>query len=154
MDRYSLPSTRECISVVCLNFAYHPGDHNIFRYLALLANSKFLGDVDHIVDCFDKTTKPRFRSSEGPQYIRFGSASDNDLEHNIRLGQLKLEGSVSSWIEVTRTTLIIGLIFPRSQVARFFQPSVTCIVNAVLDQKMASPKISVSSRLVCAERAS
>lgn len=61
---------------------------------AFLANSDFSGDIDHIVECFDKTTKPRFRASDTTQYIKFGSARDNDLDYNIRLGQLRLEGFV------------------------------------------------------------
>ncbi|KIM46840.1 hypothetical protein M413DRAFT_264068 [Hebeloma cylindrosporum] len=84
---------------------------------AFLANSKFSGDIDYIVECFEKTTKPRFRASDTTQYIKFGSARDNDPDHNIRLGQLKLEGS---------------------DVALFFEPAINCIVNAVLEQQKTS----------------
>ena len=65
--------------------------------LDLLVNSSYLDDLEHIVQCFDKTTKLRFRKAEEPQYVKFGSTRDNDKECNIRFGQLKLEGSVSSY---------------------------------------------------------
>jgi len=84
-----------------------------------LQNSTFLADLNHIVNCFDKTTKLRFRNSEELQYIKFGGARDNDARCNIRFGQLKLLGS---------------------DVAMFFEPSVECIVKAVLDQCKAAHK--------------
>ncbi|KAF8805178.1 hypothetical protein BYT27DRAFT_7192849 [Phlegmacium glaucopus] len=84
-----------------------------------LADSPFLDDLEHIICCFDKTTKLRFRKAEEPQYVKFGSTKDNDENYNIRFGQLKLMGS---------------------DVAEFFQPSVDCIVKAVLDQKKAADK--------------
>jgi len=91
--------------------------------LDFLQGSTFLDDLEHIVDCFDKTTKPRFRNSDEPQYIKFGGARDNDASCNIRFGQLKLQGS---------------------DVAMFFEPSVECIVKAVLDQRnVAHRPISV-----------
>ena len=97
--------------------------YNVQRDLDFLLNSTFLADVEHIVDCFDKTTKLRFRNSAEPQYIKFGAARDNDPSCNIRFGQLKLPGS---------------------DVAKFFEPSVECIVNAVIKQcRMAHNPISV-----------
>jgi len=60
--------------------------------LDFLKESDFLDDLDHIVKCFDETTKTRFRNSEEPQYIKFGSLRDNDPHVNIRIGQLKLSG--------------------------------------------------------------
>ena len=63
-------------------------------YLGYLADSPYLDDLEHIIRCFDKTTKLRFRSAEEPQYIKFGSTRDNDESYNIRFGQLKLLGSV------------------------------------------------------------
>ena len=77
-----------------------------------LRDSVFFADIDQIVSCFDKTTKLRFRDSDKPQYIKFGAARANDQSRNIRFGQLKLLGS---------------------DVAKFFEPSVECIVNTVLD---------------------
>ena len=100
-----------------------PHIYNSQRDIDYLQNSTFLADVEHIVDCFDKTTKLRFRNSDEPQYIKFGAAKDNDQSCNIRFGQLKLLGS---------------------DVAKFFEPSVDCIVNAVLEQcRMAHKPISV-----------
>jgi len=97
--------------------------HHDQCYLDYLEDSEFLEDLDHIVGCFDKTTKLRFRNSNEPQYIKFGGAGDNDPNCNIRFGQLKLLGS---------------------DVAKFFEPSVECIVKGVLDQcKVAHKPISV-----------
>ncbi|KAF5317094.1 hypothetical protein D9611_003520 [Ephemerocybe angulata] len=79
-----------------------------------LKESAFQDDIEHIQRCFDKTTKPRFRNSSEQQFIKFGSTRDNDPSCNIRFGQLKLEGS---------------------EVASFFEPSVRCIVNGVLEQR-------------------
>ncbi|KAF8805109.1 hypothetical protein BYT27DRAFT_7192750 [Phlegmacium glaucopus] len=82
-----------------------------------LLDSKYIDDLDHITRCFDKTTKPRFRDAKEPQYVKFGSARDNDAVNNIRFGQLKLLGS---------------------DVEAFFQPSIDCIVNAVMEQRKIS----------------
>ncbi|KAF9526170.1 hypothetical protein CPB83DRAFT_837537 [Crepidotus variabilis] len=71
----------------------------------------------HIMTCFDKTTKLRFRSDKEPQYIKFGGTRDNDLHVNVRFGQMKLEGS---------------------DVANFFQASIDCVVQAVMDRQKAS----------------
>ncbi|KAH9485815.1 Heat shock 70 kDa protein 12B [Psilocybe cubensis] len=84
-----------------------------------LSDSPFADDVEHIVGCFDKTTKLRFRDAAEAQYIRFGSTRDNDANYNIRFGQLKLQGS---------------------DVALFFEPSVDCIVKAVLEQRKSAHK--------------
>ena len=90
-----------------------------------LRDSSFFRDIDQIVRCFDKTTKLRFLDSDEPQYIKFGGSRDDDPSFNIRSGQLKLPGS---------------------DVAKFFEPSVECIVNAVLDQcKAANKPIFVGS---------
>ncbi|KAJ3512906.1 hypothetical protein NMY22_g15199 [Coprinellus aureogranulatus] len=87
-----------------------------------LSESDFIDDLDHIVRCFDKTTKVRFSSDKQPQYIKFGSTRDNDATCNIRFGQLKLDGQ---------------------DVATFFEGSVNCIVNATKEQvKMAHKPIS------------
>jgi len=90
------------------------------RFLeGFLADSSYLDDLDHIVSCFDKTTKLRFRKAEEPQYVKFGSTRDNDESCNIRFGQLKLLGT---------------------DVAQFFQPSIDCIVKAVLEQRNSAHK--------------
>ena len=83
--------------------------------LDLLANSSYLDDLEYIVQCFDKTTKLRFRKAEEPQYMKFGSTRDYDEECNIRSGQLRLEGLVSSHLNVARAQcLFLGLMLPIS----------------------------------------
>lgn len=57
-----------------------------------LEGSRFSSDVDNMKNIFDKTTKLRFRNSNEPQYIKFGSFRDKDVDLNIRSGQLKLPG--------------------------------------------------------------
>jgi len=63
-------------------------------WIGYLAGSLFLDDLNHIIECFDKTTKLKFQNIDGPQYIKFGSTRDNDPPCNIRFGQLKLAGCV------------------------------------------------------------
>ncbi|KAF8161604.1 hypothetical protein B0H34DRAFT_386789 [Crassisporium funariophilum] len=84
-----------------------------------LADSDFVEDLDHIVRCFDKTTKLRFRSADEPQFVKFGSTRDNDDECNIRYGQLKMTGV---------------------DVASFFEPSIDCIIDAVTEQRRTAHK--------------
>ncbi|KAJ7652892.1 hypothetical protein B0H17DRAFT_1214867 [Mycena rosella] len=78
-----------------------------------LQGSKYADDVDHIRECFDKTTKLRFRSTDEWSYIRFGRPRDKDEALNISNGQMKLSGAV---------------------VAGFFRPSLDAIVLAILNQ--------------------
>ncbi|KAJ2917220.1 hypothetical protein MD484_g3186, partial [Candolleomyces efflorescens] len=84
-----------------------------------LAESDFIDDLDHIVRCFDKTTKIRFSNASQVQYVKFGSTRDNDPSCNVRFGQLKLSGE---------------------DVASFFESSVNCVINAVKEQKKMSHK--------------
>ena len=65
------------------------------RLLAFLKNSNYIDDIDAIVEAFDETTKIYFKSDADAQFIRFGSTQDNDFEHNIKFGQLKLDGYAS-----------------------------------------------------------
>lgn len=60
-----------------------------------LEESDYLKDLEHIVRCFDKTTKLTFRSAREAQYIKFGSNRDNDPSCKITHGRLKLEGCVA-----------------------------------------------------------
>ncbi|KAF9552644.1 hypothetical protein CPC08DRAFT_646612, partial [Agrocybe pediades] len=76
-------------------------------------------DIQHIVECFDKTTKLRFRDPSETQYVKFGGSRDNDPDYNIRFGQLKLQGT---------------------DVAMFFEPSIDCIVKAVKEQHRKAHK--------------
>lgn len=82
-----------------------------------LLDSNYIDDLDHIMRCFDATTKCRFRDANEPQYVKFGSARDNDVVNNIRFGQLKLYGS---------------------DMETFFQPSLDCVVNAVNHERKIS----------------
>ncbi|TFK63665.1 hypothetical protein BDN72DRAFT_902219 [Pluteus cervinus] len=75
-----------------------------------LRDSRFSPDVPDIIRCFDKTTMLRFRQKEEPAFIKFGSSRDNDPAHNIKCGQLKIQGYI---------------------IATFFQPSVDCIVDTI-----------------------
>lgn len=132
---------QDCSWRVCLHKTM-PIILSVNLFLGYLADSPFLDDLDHIIRCFDKTTKLRFRKAEEPQYIKFGSTRDNDDSYNIRFGQLKLMGSVLLLIrfEYPRVNF-----FFRSDVSQFFQPSVDCIIRAVLDQRnIAHKPISVS----------
>jgi len=87
--------------------------------MSYLSDSPFLDDLEHIICCFDKTTKLRFRDAEVPDYVKFGSSRDNDKSCEIRKGQLKLMGT---------------------DIAKFFQPSIDCIVKAVREQKNSAHK--------------
>ena len=71
---------------------YNHHQAHTFSIIGFLAKSDFLDDLDHIVACFDKTTKLRFKSADEPQFVRFGSTRDNDEGCNIRYGQLKMTG--------------------------------------------------------------
>ncbi|KAG6888221.1 hypothetical protein C0995_009757 [Termitomyces sp. Mi166 len=84
-----------------------------------LRDSAFADNVDHITRCFDKTIKLRFRNMKDPQYIKFGSARDKDLSLGIRSGQLKLDGA---------------------DVAAFFEPSISCILDGIAYQRKSSSK--------------
>ncbi|KAF8652563.1 hypothetical protein AX16_004346 [Volvariella volvacea WC 439] len=79
-----------------------------------LQGSKYHDVVDDIAKCFDKSTKLRFRDKRDPSFIKFGTMRDRDPEYNIRSGQLKLEGE---------------------DVARFFEPSITCIARVIGEAK-------------------
>ncbi|KAK0222695.1 hypothetical protein EDD85DRAFT_860782 [Armillaria nabsnona] len=101
---------------------------NAKQYLQdFLANSRFVQEVDVISECFDRTTKLRFRNADEPAYIKFGGMRDRDPDFGIRSGQLKLEGH---------------------QVARFFEPSVASIINAIDEQRFTTDKTVTSVFLV------
>ncbi|KAK0212127.1 hypothetical protein DFS33DRAFT_1389182 [Desarmillaria ectypa] len=75
--------------------------------------------ADIIADCFDKTTKLRFRNAKEPAYIQFGTIQDNDPALGIRGGRLA---------------------FPGSTVAGFFEPSLNDIIQIVDYQRLTSSK--------------
>ncbi|KAJ2912881.1 hypothetical protein MD484_g7537, partial [Candolleomyces efflorescens] len=77
-----------------------------------LKGSEYHEELENIVRCFDRSTKIRFNNNQQPQFIRFGGTRDHDHAYNIRFGQLRLSGI---------------------DVAKFFEPSVKCVTDAVLD---------------------
>ncbi|KAG5636039.1 hypothetical protein H0H81_009312 [Sphagnurus paluster] len=82
-----------------------------------LKGSKFVDDVDTMINVFDQSAKLTFDS--GPLVIKFGSSREKDLALRIRSGQLTLPGNV---------------------VAPFFEPSISCIIKAVKSQILDSKK--------------
>jgi hypothetical protein len=89
-----------------------------------LKGSKFIDDVDSMTTEFDRSAKLAFEKAANPLFIKFGGARDRDLKLNIRAGQLKLLGT---------------------DVAKFFAPSVDCIVRAITEQRQRAKKpIAVS----------
>ncbi|KAJ7057214.1 hypothetical protein C8F01DRAFT_1061528 [Mycena amicta] len=91
-----------------------------------LRNSKYFGVVAEIAECFDQTTKLKFRNPEEFSYIKFGTLRDQDPAFNIVNGQMKLPGTV---------------------IATFFQPSIDAIVRSV-EQQCAVSKVPISSVLL------
>ncbi|KAF8885937.1 hypothetical protein BD779DRAFT_1471329 [Infundibulicybe gibba] len=85
----------------------------------LLEDSKYADDADHIAECFDKSTKLRFKDANEPTFIKFGTPRDQDVGLGIRSGQLRLKGT---------------------DVASFFDPSVQCIIRAIVEMRRASLK--------------
>ncbi|KAF5374607.1 hypothetical protein D9615_008998 [Tricholomella constricta] len=82
-----------------------------------LRESKFVEDVEAMTEYFDKSAKLTFDSN--PLFIKFGGARDRDPKLRIRGGQLTLSGT---------------------EVAAFFEPSVSCIIRAIKMQCMAAKK--------------
>ncbi|KAF8345176.1 hypothetical protein F5887DRAFT_218796 [Amanita rubescens] len=71
-------------------------------------------EIKRMVKEFDERTKLSFRRSEDALYIKFGGLRDTDPSRGITSGQLKLAGS---------------------DVARFFAPSLHCILEAILEMR-------------------
>ncbi|KAF8885939.1 hypothetical protein BD779DRAFT_1471330 [Infundibulicybe gibba] len=85
----------------------------------LLEDSKYVDDAGHIAECFDKSTKLRFKNANEPAFIKFGTPRDQDADLGIRSGQLRLAGA---------------------DVASFFDPSVQCIIQAIVEMCQTSLK--------------
>lgn len=62
----------------------------------MLEGSDFEDDVENLAEVFDRSSKIRFKTDQDPQYLKFGSARDNDAACNIKFGQLRLKGQVIS----------------------------------------------------------
>lgn len=48
-------------------------------------------DIEVMARVFDKTTKPNFKGSAKPYFIRFGR-SESDPQFDIRTGSIKIDG--------------------------------------------------------------
>ncbi|PBK65414.1 hypothetical protein ARMSODRAFT_940364 [Armillaria solidipes] len=92
-----------------------------------LRRTKFAKEAEHIAECFDRTTKLRFKVADEPAYIHFGGMRDKDPKLNINMGKLKLTGA---------------------EVASFFEPSVTSIIKVVDEQRFASTSTVSAAFLV------
>ncbi|KAK0434124.1 hypothetical protein EV421DRAFT_2088138 [Armillaria borealis] len=92
-----------------------------------LRRTKFAKEAEHIAQCFDRTTKLRFKVADEPAYIHFGGMRDKDPKLNINIGKLKLTGA---------------------EVASFFEPSVTSIIKVVDEQRFASTSTVSAAFLV------
>ncbi|KAF5317360.1 hypothetical protein D9611_003531 [Ephemerocybe angulata] len=86
-------------------------------FKTLLAGSRFSQDVESLVTRFDRNTKHVFRREDEPLHIQFTSHRERDQALNIRGGRLTIPGR---------------------DVATFFEPSVTCIVDAIKKQKSSA----------------
>ncbi|KAK0481095.1 hypothetical protein EDD18DRAFT_1203722 [Armillaria luteobubalina] len=84
-----------------------------------LAGSRFADEVSLIADCFDTTTKLRFRDIEEASYIKFGTMKDRDPKLDIRSGQMKLAGP---------------------DVASFFEPSIASMIQVIDNQRAKATK--------------
>lgn len=105
---------------------------------AKLANSKFgtPEDLNRLVDCFDKSTKLRFRNPDEPSYIKFGGVRDKDFAVGIRSGQLKLPGLVTLFYHLN----FAKRNFYSSEVAALFEPSIEGIIDAIDQQRRVAQK--------------
>ncbi|KAJ2922254.1 hypothetical protein H1R20_g14838, partial [Candolleomyces eurysporus] len=83
----------------------------------LLAGTRFEDDIPTLKTRFDRNTKHVFRKDDEPLHIQFASHRDRDPDLNIRAGRLTLSGEA---------------------VAKFFEPSVFCIVEAIKTQQQTA----------------
>ncbi|PBK82157.1 hypothetical protein ARMGADRAFT_1171031 [Armillaria gallica] len=85
---------------------------------AKLKRTKFAKEAEHIAQCFDKTTKLRFKVANEPAYIHFGGMRDKDPKLNIIMGKLKLTGAeVASFFEPSSTVSAAFLHFEPLDIA-------------------------------------
>ncbi|KAF8625644.1 hypothetical protein AX15_005275 [Amanita polypyramis BW_CC] len=73
-------------------------------------------DIEVMTRYFDKTTKPSFKGSPKPYFIRFGR-NEKDEQFDIRTGNVKVNGL---------------------QIAEFFEPAIQNITQIIEDQSMSS----------------
>ena len=48
--------------------------------------------IDDITNTFDQTTKLHIRNAEQSVHVKIGSLRENDRDHDIQAGKLKLSG--------------------------------------------------------------
>ncbi|KAK2462913.1 hypothetical protein APHAL10511_005111 [Amanita phalloides] len=82
-------------------------------------------DIATMTKFFDKKTKTSFKSPSKPSFIKFGRASDNEPNCDIRAGSIKLTGK---------------------EVASFFEPAVEGIIGVIEEQCIKSP---IPIRAIC-----
>ncbi|KAJ2917710.1 hypothetical protein MD484_g2727, partial [Candolleomyces efflorescens] len=82
-----------------------------------LSGSRFLDDVPTLATRFDRATKHVFRRDDEPHHIQFATQRERDPDLNIRAGRITVPGRI---------------------VATFFDPSISCIIEAIKLQKRIS----------------
>ena len=92
-----------------------------------------------MLDHFNRSAKPIFKDPNERSFIKFGSLRDKDPSVGIRNGQLYLEGLAQHLPRVSNRLLTSHC--SSHEVAKFFEPSISAIVEAVRKQQAASPKI-------------
>ncbi|KII95456.1 hypothetical protein PLICRDRAFT_170106 [Plicaturopsis crispa FD-325 SS-3] len=123
LSAYSMDSTKKAFEEIAPTDCLFQGSVYVTRRAKclleekLVGKSKFSSAIGDIIECFDRTTKLRFRNADEPSYIKFGTARDKDPNVNIRSGQLKLPGA---------------------EVAALFEPAVRAITSAIEKQRQAS----------------
>ena len=90
LDQCSSGIERKTIWKVGSHLGYEIIDLTIHLFADVLKDSKYLEDVKQIVDEFDASGKPRFRSDTEHLFVRFGTVRDNDPSVGIKMGQIKL----------------------------------------------------------------
>jgi hypothetical protein len=89
-----------------------------------------------MADCFDKSAKLSFKDPSQTSLVKFGSARDVDNSVGIKFGQLKLQGLENLHTVFQYAQLTVPPC--RSDVATFFEPSITAIKHAIQSQKAAA----------------
>jgi len=86
-----------------------------------LCGSKFgtPEDIEAMTKFFDKTTKPNFKGSSKPSFIRFGRREE-DIPHDVRAGSIKLNSA---------------------EITNFFEPAIQNIIKAIEEQSRKSTKL-------------
>ena len=92
-----------------------------------------------MLDHFDGSAKPIFKDPAERSFIKFGSMRDKDPSVGIRGGQIVVEGLAQYPSRVSNRPLT-GCRSSR-EVASFFEPSISAIVEAIRRQNAASSRV-------------